>query len=109
MCKDTEPSPLQNSFGVRQKGGLPGPPPRSPRPRIHRCPVCLYRGSIAQVGSGPVTAFAFSEYVFFFLPLRFGSIEFEHLDSKMLKKSVLAKNLGHPVSRSADREGLTKV
>jgi len=37
IFQDTEPSPLQDSFGVRQKGGLPGPP-RSPRPRIHRCP-----------------------------------------------------------------------
>ena len=27
IFKDTEPSPLQDSFGVRQKGGLPGPPP----------------------------------------------------------------------------------
>jgi hypothetical protein len=25
-------------FGVRQKGGLPGPPPRSPSPRTPRCP-----------------------------------------------------------------------
>ena len=28
--KDTEPSPLQDSSSVRQQGGLPGPPPRSP-------------------------------------------------------------------------------
>ena len=28
--KDTEPSPLQDSFGVRQQGGLPGPPPVVP-------------------------------------------------------------------------------
>ena len=28
--KDTEPSPSQDSFSVRQQGGLPGPPPRSP-------------------------------------------------------------------------------
>jgi hypothetical protein len=28
--KDTEPSRLQDSFSVRQQGGLPGPPPRSP-------------------------------------------------------------------------------
>ena len=30
IFKVTEPSPLQDSFSVRQKGGLPGPPPRSP-------------------------------------------------------------------------------
>jgi hypothetical protein len=49
IFKDTEPSPLQlsDSSGVRQKGGLPGPPPRNPSPRIHRCPGGLYRGSIA--------------------------------------------------------------
>ena len=28
IFKDTEPSPLQDSFSVRQQGGLPGPPPR---------------------------------------------------------------------------------
>ena len=39
--KDTEPSPLQDSFSVRQQGGLPGPPPRSPSPRIHRRPGVL--------------------------------------------------------------------
>jgi len=38
LFKATEPSPLQNSFSVRQKGGLPGPPTRNPCPRIHRCP-----------------------------------------------------------------------
>ena len=30
--KDTEPSPLQDSFSVRQKGGLPGPPSVVPDP-----------------------------------------------------------------------------
>ena len=30
ILQDTEPSPLQDSFSVRQQGGLPGPPPRSP-------------------------------------------------------------------------------
>jgi hypothetical protein len=39
--KDTEPSPLQDSSSVRQQGGLPGPPPRSPPPRIHRRPGVL--------------------------------------------------------------------
>jgi len=34
--KVTEPIPLQHSSSVRQKGGLPGPPTRSPRPRIHQ-------------------------------------------------------------------------
>ena len=53
IVKDPEPSPLQDSFGVRQKGGLPGPPPRSASSRIHCCPGGLNRGSIAQVGSGP--------------------------------------------------------
>ena len=48
--KDTEPSPLQDSSGVRQKGGIPGPHPES---RIHCCPGGVYRGPIAQVGSGP--------------------------------------------------------
>ena len=42
-------SPLQDSFGVRQKGDLLGTPPRSPSPRIHCCPGVLYRGSIARV------------------------------------------------------------
>ena len=28
IFKDTEPSPLQDSFNVRQQGGLPGPPPQ---------------------------------------------------------------------------------
>ncbi len=51
--KDTEPSPLQDSSSVPQKGSLLGPPPRSPASRIHRCPGGLYRGSIAQVGSCP--------------------------------------------------------
>jgi hypothetical protein len=51
--KVTEPSPLQDSSGVRQKGDLLGTPPRSPSPGIHCCPGGLYRGSIAQVGSGP--------------------------------------------------------
>ena len=27
IFKDTEPSPLQDSSSVRQQGGLPGPPP----------------------------------------------------------------------------------
>ena len=38
FLKVTEPSPLQDSSSVRQKGGLPGPPPRSTAFRIHRCP-----------------------------------------------------------------------
>ena len=41
IFKDTEQSPLQDSSSVRQQGGLPGPPPRSPRPRIHRRPGVL--------------------------------------------------------------------
>ena len=41
IFKDTEPSPLQDSFSVRQQGGLPGPPPRSPSSRIHRRPGVL--------------------------------------------------------------------
>ena len=49
IFKVTEPSPLQDSSSVRQKG-LPGPPPRNPRSRIHRCPGGLSRGSIAHVG-----------------------------------------------------------
>ena len=40
---DTEPSPLRDSFRVRQQGGLPGPPPGSPSPRIHRRPDGLPR------------------------------------------------------------------
>ena len=43
IFKDTEPSPLRDSFRVRQQGGLPGPPPRSPSPRIHRRPDGLPR------------------------------------------------------------------
>jgi hypothetical protein len=38
IFKDTEPSPLQDSSSVRQQGALPGPPPRSPRSKIHRLP-----------------------------------------------------------------------
>jgi hypothetical protein len=39
---------------VRQKGGLPGPPPSSPPSRIPRCQGSLYRGSIfPRCGSGP--------------------------------------------------------
>ena len=49
--KVTEPSLLQDSFSVRQKGGLLGPPARSPRPRIHRCPGGLYRWAILDTGS----------------------------------------------------------
>ena len=30
IFKDTEPGPLQDSFGVRQMGDLPGPPTRNP-------------------------------------------------------------------------------
>ena len=33
IFKDTEPSPLQDSFSVRQQGGLPGPPPVVPDPK----------------------------------------------------------------------------
>jgi len=33
-------------FSVRQKGGLPGPLPRSPRPRVHRCPGGLRHGHV---------------------------------------------------------------
>ena len=51
--KVTEPSPLQDSFGVRQKGDRLGPPPRSPSSRIHCCPGGLYRGPIARVGVRP--------------------------------------------------------
>ena len=32
IFKDTEPSPLQDSFSVRQQGDLPGPPPVVPDP-----------------------------------------------------------------------------
>ena len=53
IFKDTEPSPLPDSSGVRQKGGRPGPNSRSPQSRIYCCPGGLYQGSIAQVGSGP--------------------------------------------------------
>jgi hypothetical protein len=38
---------------MRQKGGLPAPPPRSPSPRIPRCPGGLYRAFIARVRLGP--------------------------------------------------------
>ena len=57
--KDTEPSPLQVSSSVRQQGGLPGPPPRSPPSRIHRLPgvlpltaqhYCLVGGARTQAG-----------------------------------------------------------
>jgi hypothetical protein len=55
IFKDTEPSTLQDSFGVRQKGGLPGPPvvPDPESIAAQAAYTGLYRGSIAQVGSGP--------------------------------------------------------
>ena len=65
IFKDTEPSPLQDSFSVRQQGGLPGPPPRSLPPRIHRrpgglpltaqhyCPVVSGPNCFQALGSSP--------------------------------------------------------
>ena len=65
IFKDTEPSPLQDSSSVRQQGGLPGPPPRSPSPRIHRrpgglpltaqhyCPVVSGPNCFQALGSSP--------------------------------------------------------
>jgi len=55
IFEDTEPSPLRDSFSVRQQGGLPGPPPRSPPPRIHRRPggLPLTAQHYSPVVSGP--------------------------------------------------------
>ena len=65
IFKDTEPSPLQDSSSVRQQGGLPGPPPRSPPSRIHRrpgvlpltaqyyCPVVSGPNCFQSLGSSP--------------------------------------------------------
>ena len=44
--KDTKPSPLQDSFSIRQKSCLPGHPPAVTHPES-------IAGSIARVGSGP--------------------------------------------------------
>jgi hypothetical protein len=38
---------------VRQKGGLPGPPPRNPRPRIPRRPGALCKALMPGSSSGP--------------------------------------------------------
>ena len=60
IFKVTGPSPLRGEIGVRQKGGLPGPPPRIPG-----CPGGLHRlgGSVhgpwvcnAEVCESPVHA-----------------------------------------------------
>ena len=58
IFKDTEPSPLQDSLSVRQQGGLPGPPPRSPPPRIHRRPGGLpwTAQHYCPVVSGPIVS-----------------------------------------------------
>ena len=55
IFKDTEPSPLQDSFGVRQKGDLLGPPPVVPHPESIAAQAAYpYRHiAIAQVVSGP--------------------------------------------------------
>ncbi len=45
IFKVTEATPLTGLTGVRQKGGLPGPPV-VPSPRISRRPCGLYRSSI---------------------------------------------------------------
>ena len=44
IFKDTEPCPLQDSFSVRQQGGLPGPPPRVPHPESIDARQCASRG-----------------------------------------------------------------
>ena len=59
IFKDTEPSPLQDSFSVRQQGGLPGPPPVSRNSELNctaRCfisrgPVNLCRGMVVRLSS----------------------------------------------------------
>ena len=63
IFKDIEPSPLQDSLSVRQQGGLPGPPPRSPPSRIHPgglpwtaqhyCPVVSGPNCLQALGSSP--------------------------------------------------------
>ena len=40
-------------ISVRQKGGLPGPPPRNPRSRIPRCPGALWKAPMPGSSSGP--------------------------------------------------------
>jgi len=41
FLKVAEPSPLQDSFSVRQKGGLPGPPPVVPDPESIAAQACV--------------------------------------------------------------------
>ncbi len=50
IFKGTEPSPLQDSFSVRQQSGLPGPPPRNPSSRIHRRPRPAVDGTALMPG-----------------------------------------------------------
>ena len=63
IFKDTEPSPLQDSSSVRQQGGLPGPPPRSPRPRRSRFAGTLSTEAPVRPGfdstTNPVFLFSF--------------------------------------------------
>ena len=40
-------------ISVRQKGGLPGTPPRNPPPRTPRCPGALWKALMPGSSSGP--------------------------------------------------------
>ena len=55
IFKDTgvQPHLSVGLTSVRQKGGLPGPPPRNPRPRIPRRPGALCKALMPGSGSGP--------------------------------------------------------
>ena len=55
IFKDTgvQPHLSVGLISVRQKGGLPGPPPRNPRPRIPRRPGALCKALMPGSSSGP--------------------------------------------------------
>jgi hypothetical protein len=51
--KVTEPSPLQDSFSVRQKGGLPGLPPVVPHPESIAAQAAYAEAQLPGTASGP--------------------------------------------------------
>ena len=53
IFKVTEPSPLQDSSSVRQKGGLLGPPPVVPYPESIAAQAAYTEALLPGSGSGP--------------------------------------------------------
>ena len=53
IFKVTEPSPLQDSFGVRQKGDLLGPPPVVPHPESIAAQAAYTEALLPGSASGP--------------------------------------------------------